>query len=170
MKLFSLFIPLLFLLVFCYAIKKKVKLFPSFVEGIKEALPLLVSIFPYLAAVFILSELFESSHLSALFLKALSPVFRFLGIPPEISKLVLLKPFSGSGSLSLLSEIFSTYGPDSYLSRCAAAAYGSSETVFYISAVYFSKTKRKNLLRPVLISLIANFLAVILGCILCRFL
>ena len=96
-------------------------------------------------------------------------MFRFLGIPPEIGKLVLLKPFSGSGSTALLSEILSAYGADSYIARCACVAYGSSETVFFISAVYFAGS-RKNLTKPVLIALFSNFASLILGCLFCKIL
>ena len=168
MKWISLVVPALFLLLFGYALFKKVKLYDSFIEGVKEALPLVFSLFPYLAAILMLSELFEASGLSQKITHILSPAFSFLGIPPEIAKLVLLKPFSGSGSTALLSEIFAAYGADSYIARCACIAYGSSETVFYISAVYFAGTKRKNLAKPIFISLLANFAAVVLGCLLCR--
>ena len=168
MKYFALVIPLLFLALFIYALVKKVKLYDSFTAGVKEALPLVFSLFPYLAAILMLSELFEQSGLSGYITRAIAPAFEFLGIPPEIAKLVLLKPFSGSGSTALLSEILSTYGADSYIARCGCVAYGSSETVFYISAVYFANTNRKNLAKPIVISLIANFLSVIAGCLLCR--
>ena len=168
MKYFALVIPLLFVGVFIFALVKKVKLYDSFTTGIKEALPLAFSLFPYLAAILMLSELFERSGLSDIITSFLAPVFKFLGIPPEISKLVLIKPFSGSGSTALLSDILSTYGADSYIGRCACVSYGSSETVFYISAVYFAGVKNKKLLKPVTIALVANFLTVILGCFLCR--
>lgn len=167
MKYVALIIPALFFALFLYALLKKVRLYDCFTEGVKEAVPLLLSIFPYLAAMLMLSELFERSGLSAALTQALSPVFSALGIPPEISRLVLLKPFSGSGSTALLSEIISAYGADSYIARCAAVAYGSSETVFYISAVYFAGSK-KNLAKPVVIALISNFISVILGCLLCK--
>ena len=167
MKYVALIIPALFFALFLYALLKKVRLYDCFTEGVKEAVPLLLSIFPYLAAMLMLSELFERSGLSAALTQALSPAFSALGIPPEISKLVLLKPFSGSGSTALLSEIISAYGADSYIARCAAVAYGSSETVFYISAVYFAGSK-KNLAKPVVIALISNFISVILGCLLCK--
>ena len=167
MKYVALIIPALFFALFLYALLKKVRLYDCFTEGVKEAVPLLLSIFPYLAAMLMLSELFERSGLSAALTQALSPAFSALGIPPEISKLVLLKPFSGSGSTALLSEIISAYGADSYIARCAAVAYGSSETVFYISAVYFAGSK-KNLAKPVVIALISNFIGVILGCLLCK--
>lgn len=170
MKYFSLVLPLLFLGTFAFALAKRVKLYDSFTAGIKEALPLAFSIFPYLAATLMLSELFEGSGLSNLVASALSPAFRFLGIPQEITKLVLIKPFSGSGSTALLNEILSSYGADGFVGRCACVAYGSSETVFYISAVYFANVKYKKLAKPVSIALLSNFLSVIFGCFLCRFL
>ncbi|HIY99221.1 MAG TPA: spore maturation protein [Firmicutes bacterium] len=169
MKYAALIIPLLFAALFVYALIRKVRLYDCFTEGVKGAIPLVVSLFPYLVSVLILSELFEQSGLSARLTQGLAPVFRFLGIPPEIGKLVLLKPFSGSGSTALLSEILSAYGADSYIARCACVAYGSSETVFFISAVYFAGS-RKNLTKPVLIALFSNFASLILGCLFCRIL
>lgn len=169
MKYLSLIVPLLFLAVFLYAFIKKVKLYDCFTDGVKEAVPLILSLFPYLAAIMMLSELLEASGLSALLTKLISPVLRFLGIPPEIAKLVLLKPFSGSGSTALLSELLANYGADSFIARCACVAYGSSETVFYISALYFANVTRKRPVKPLLIALFANFSAVVFGCFLCRF-
>lgn len=170
MKYFAFVLPLLFLAVFGYALIKKVKLYDCFTDGVKEAVPLVLSLFPYLAAMLMLSELFERSGLSGYLTQTLAPVFRFLGIPPEISKLVLMKPFSGSGSTALLSEILAAHGADSYIARCACVSYGSSETVFYISAVYFAGIKRKNIFIPIAISLFANFVSVLFACFLCRFL
>ena len=168
MKWVALIIPVLFLAVFIYGLVRRVKLYDCFTEGVKEAFPLILSIFPYLAAMLILSSLFEMSGLARMLTNFLSPAFRALGIPPEISPPVLIKPFSGSGSTALLSELLSAYGPDSYIGRCACVAYGSSETVFYISAVYFAGLKKKRLFRPTLIALGANFLGVVAGCLLCR--
>lgn len=125
MKYVALVIPVLFLAVFLFALVKKVKLYDSFTAGVKEALPLAFSLFPYIAAILMLSELFEKSGLSDIITSFLAPVFRFLGIPPEIAKLVLIKPFSGSGSTALLSDILSTYGADSFIGRCACVSYGS---------------------------------------------
>ena len=113
-------------------------------------------------------ELFEVSHLSALLIKWLSPVFSFLGIPPELTKLVLIKPFSGSGSLAYLSEIIKTYGADSYIARCACGCFGSSETVFYISAVYFAGIKVKKLALPIVCVLVATLVSTVVACLICR--
>ena len=93
-----------------------------------------------------------------------------LGIPKELTKLVLIKPFSGSGSLAVLTDIFTKYGVDSYLSRCACVIYGSSETVFYIAAVYFAGAKTKKLAVPIIISLIASFFSCVFACLICKIL
>ena len=170
MNIFSLVLPLLFLVVFLYALLKKVKVYPAFVKGASGAIPLLVDIFPYLAAVFILTELFEASGLSARLCNLLAPALSHLGIPPELTKLLLIKPFSGSGATALFAEILETYPPDGYIARCAAVCYGSSETVFYIGAVYFAKTKNNKLTAAALISLFSSFVSAVFACFLCRFL
>ena len=163
-------LPVLCAAVLLFASVRKVKVYDSFAAGAAKALPLLKNLFPYVAAVLVLAELFEASGLSAALSSALSPVFRFLDIPPEIAPLVLVKPFSGSGSLSLLTDIFAKYGADSYIARCASVVYASGETVFYLSAVYYAGAGGRRPALPVAIGLVSNFIAVLLGCLFCRIL
>ena len=160
-------IPLLFLLIFFYAIFKKVKPYDAFTEGAKSSIPFAVGVFPYLVSIFVLTELFEISGLSNAVSRLVAPLFNILGIPNELTKLVLIKPFSGSGALALLSEIFTEYGVDSYIARCASVIYGSSETVFYVAAVYFAGAKTKNLTKPIIISLFASFISCVFACFIC---
>ncbi len=166
----ALLLPLLFLCVFAVALFRRVKIYDCFVAGAKRAVPLLVSLFPYLAAVLMLAELFECSGLAALAARALAPLLSAIGIPTEIAPLLLIKPFSGSGSLALLSRILSEYGADSYIARCACVCYGASDTVFYLSAIYFAGTQRKGLLLPVAAALAGQFTATVVGCLLCKWL
>ncbi len=161
-------IPVLFLIIFLFSIIKKVKPYDAFTLGAKSAIPFAVNIFPYLASIFVLTELFEISGLSNIIINFLSPVFNIFGVPNELTKLILIKPFSGSGSLALLSEIFTKYGVDSYLARTACVIYGSSETVFYVAAVYFAGAKTKNLTKPIIISLVASFFSCVFACFICR--
>ena len=169
MKYFALVIPVALILLMIYAVIKKVKPYDAFAEGVAKTIPLLVSIFPYLTTMLILAELFEKSGLTDILTNFLSPVTEFLGIPKEITPLIFIKPFSGSGSLALLSNIFKEYGADSYISRCASAVFGSSETIFYISAVYFARVKNKRLIKPIIISLISTFISIIFACFICKF-
>lgn len=131
-------IPILFILLFLYAIIKKVSPYESMVKAAKAVPPLLLSIFPYLAIMFLLTELCQASGLTERICSFLSPIVEKVGVPSEILPLLLLKPFSGSGSTALLSSIFTSYGADSRIGLCASVCYGSSETIFYIASVYFA--------------------------------
>ena len=170
MKIIALIVPLLFIITFLFAIYKKIPLYDSFVEGIKGAIPLIISVFPYIATVFMLSKLFTISGLEERVLQFLSPVFSYLGIPFEIAELIFIKPLSGSGSTAILSNIVEMHGIDSYVSRCACAVYASTETVFYIGAVYFAKTNGFRTTKALFISLLVYLLSVIFACFLCRIL
>ena len=161
-------IPVLLLCLFVYALIKRVRIYDTFTSGVKKSVPLTISLFPYLVAIFILTELFEASGLSSALSSFLAPVFRAVGIPQELSRLILIKPFSGSGSLALLSDILQTHGADSLIARQACAVYGSSETVFYVSAVYFAGLKNKKLFLPIAISLCSALIGSIVGCALCH--
>jgi spore maturation protein B len=168
--LFSLIIPLIFLTTFLMASVKKVKVYDSFTEGMKGAIPLVVSIFPYIAAVTMLSMFLEVSGFGERLNGWLAPAYNFIGIPEELAPLMLIKPLSGSGSIAVLGELLEKYGVDSYIGRCACVLYGSSETVFYIGAVYFAGIKRKKLTAALCISLVSFVISVIFGCFLCNFL
>lgn len=169
-RLFPLVIPLLFLCSFLFALARKVRVYDSFTQGMKGAIPLVVSVFPYIAAVTMLTKLLEISGLDVRLAERLSPIFRAVGVPEELAPLVLVKPLSGSGSIAVLSDILEKYGVDSYIARCACVLYGSSETVFYIGAVYFAGIQRKRLSLAVCIALFSYLLSVLLGCALCRIL
>lgn len=161
-------LPILIFVLLVYATIKKKKPYNSFVNGAKEAVPLVVDIFAYIVAVFIFIEIFDTSGLCNMLTDVLKPVFNFLGIPPELTKLVVLKPFSGSGGLAILQDVYTTYGVDSYISRCASVILASSDTVFYVSTVYFSKTSVKKLGIAIPIALFATILSVILSCLFCK--
>ena len=161
-------LPVFFLLIMIVSLIKKVRPYDIFCKGASGAMPFSSKIFPYLATIFIMTELFEASGLTNYASKLLSPVFNLLGIPNELCKLVLIKPFSGNGALALLSEIYTTYGVDSYLARCASVIYGSSETVFYVAAVYFAGAKTKKLTAPILISLFASLFSCVFACFICK--
>lgn len=168
MKLVSLIIPAIFIALFVYSSIKKVKVYDAFCLGVKKALKTVYTVFPYIATVIMMTELFSASGLSDKLSQNLSPIFKLIGIPEEITPLVLIKPFSGSGSLSVLSELLAEYGADSYIGRCASVVFGSSETVFYVSAVYYSEAKIKKTMKPIIISLTSSLIATVIACLLCN--
>lgn len=161
-------IPLLFIVLIGIAVLRKVNVYDGFQRGIHDAAKFTYSLLPCLCAVFMMCELFEVSGVASFLTRLLAPVFGWLGIPTELTKLVLIKPFSGSGSLAYLTNILEAYGADSYIGRCACVLYGSTETVFYVSAVYFAGLKVKGLAKPTIIILVSSFLSAALACLLCR--
>lgn len=161
-------IPLLVIGIIVYSFVKKSNAYDNFVFGAKTSFDLILSSLPYIVAIFIVLEVFTASGLSKIFADFLSPVFSLFGIPKELCELVLIKPFSGCGSLAVLENIFDTYGVDSYIARAGCTIAGSSEAIFYVTAVYFSKTKVKKFRYAIIVALIANFLGAVVGCAMCR--
>jgi spore maturation protein B len=163
-------IPTIFIILFCYCHYKKVNTYEHFVKGAKKAIPLVVDIFPYIATIMIAVELLRVSGVTTLLAQIFSPVFNFLGIPTELIELVLLRPFTGSGSYALLNDVLTTYGADSYISRCACVILGCSETIFYVTTVYTSQTKIKKLLYAIPIALICAVAGSVVACLICKIL
>lgn len=161
-------LPIIILLTLIVSRIKRVNCYKSFVNGAKKSFNLVLDIFPYIITIMIMVQLMRVSGLSLLLSKCFNPIFNFFGIPNEVCELVLLKPFTGNGSLALLNDIYATYGVDSYVGNCASVIIASSDTVFFISTLYFSQTKVKRLLYAIPVSLIACFIGAILSCLFCK--
>ena len=161
-------VPILLVAVLVFGLVKRVNVYDSFVLGAKKSFDLSISIFPYLAAMFIMVNALVASGLDKYVTNFFAPPFELLGIPKEVVKLILLRPFSGSGSLAILTDVYNTYGVDSYVGRCASVIMGSSETVFYVASVYFAGTKVKHTGFAIPIALFCNLLGSVLACLLCK--
>lgn len=161
-------LPILFILLFIYCIYKRLNTYDHFVKGAKGAIKLVVDIFPFIASIMIAVALLRVSGITSWLTQLLSPIFNTLGVPPELTELVLLRPFTGSGSYALLEDVLVTYGADSYISRCACVIMGCSETIFYVATVYFSQTNVKKLLYAIPVALLCSIVGTILACLLCR--
>ena len=161
-------LPIIFLLLFVYCIFKRINTYDHFVKGAKGAIQLVVDIFPFIASILIAVALLRVSGITTFLGKLLSPFFNLLGIPTELCELVLLRPFTGSGSYGILENIFTTYGADSYISRCACVIMGCSETIFYVATVYISQTKVKKLLYAIPVALFCSLVGTVLACLICK--
>lgn len=168
MIIFTYVLPIFVISILIVSLVKKVEIYKVFSYGVTSALKLIFTIFPAILAVLLMSELFEKSGLYDYFIRFLTPIFKTFGIPSEVYKLLILKPFSGSGSLALLDEIFSRYGANGYIALCACCIFGSSETIFYVSALYYSKCKNKKATKGIILSLIATFISSVFACFICR--
>lgn len=161
-------VPVILVLTLVWGLVKKVDVYDGFVCGAKKAVPLAVGIFPYLAAMFLMVNALRASGVGQYVVRLLSPPFALVGVPSEVVELMLIRPFSGSGSLAILRDVLDKFGADSYVGRCASVISGSSETVFYVAAVYFADTKVKHTGWAVPIALFTNLLGGICACLLCK--
>ena len=161
-------LPVLFILLFAYCIYKRINTYDHFVKGAKGAIKLVVDIFPFIASIMIAVALLRVSGITTWLTEVLSPIFNALGIPPELTELVLLRPFTGSGSYALLEDVLTTYGADSYIARCACVIMGCSETIFYVATVYLSQTKVKKLFYAIPVAVLCSLVGTILACLLCK--
>lgn len=162
-------IPIFIVCVLIYSLIKKINAYECFVTGARGAVDLCINTFPYLVAIFIVVELLSVSGISTYLTGLCKPMFNFFGIPSELTEFLILRPFTGSGSIAMLSNLFSLYGPDSYISKCACVIMSCSETTFYVVAVYFSTTKIKKLKYVVPVCLLSAFLGAAIACGICKF-
>ena len=158
-------LPILLIVLFIYCFFKNIPAYTHFTNGAKTAVDLIISIFPFLVAIFIFIEIMKISGVSDFLVKILSPALSFIGIPPELAELVILRPFSGSGSLGLLKDIYLTYGVDSYISLCASVIVGASDTLFYVTSIYLSTTKITKTKYLIPVALLSCFLGTVSSCI-----
>jgi len=164
-------IPLLLVGIPFYGlVVKKVKVYESFVEGAKEGFSIAVRIIPYLVAILVAIGMFRASSALDMLLTLLSPVLNFIGFPPENLPLALMRPLSGSGSLGLLTDLINQHGAESLIAKIGATMFGSTETTFYVLAVYFGSIGIKRSRHALIAGLIADAVGIISAVYLCRLL
>lgn len=130
-------IPMLILVIPLVGILRGVKVYEVFVEGAKEGFEVGVKIMPFLVAILVAIGLLRDVKAMSLFVAAMEPLTSLIGMPAEILPLAIMRPLSGSGSAGIMVDLMKQYGADSYIGLIASTMYGSSETTFYIIAVYF---------------------------------
>ncbi len=151
-----------------YAALRRVKVYEEFVEGAKEGFEVAIRIIPYLVAILVAIGMFRAAGGIEMLGNLLKPIMVALGFPPDLLPLVLMRPLSGSGTLGIFSELVKHCGPDSLVTRMGATIYGSTETTFYVLAVYFGSVAVKRTRYAVLAGLTADFVGVVASVIICR--
>ncbi len=159
----NLAIPLIFLIILLYGLKEKKQVFDIFLEGAKEGIEIVFSIFPTLIGLFVAIGALRSSGIIDLIIKIISPVTNFIGFPKEIMPLAILRPISGSASLAIGTDIMKTYGVDSKIGLIVATIMGSTETTLYTIAVYTSVVKIKKTRFVLWAALIGDFIGILIS-------
>lgn len=121
-------------------IRKHINVYDTFIEGAKDGFKTAVTIIPYLVAILVAIGMFRASGALDAFTDGVEALVRLIGFDTEwVGALptMMMKPLSGSGSCAMMLDVMKANGPDAFVSKVAAAVRGSTDTTFYILAVYF---------------------------------
>src|SRR5437588_4900154 len=151
-----------------YAATRRIKVYEEFVEGAKEAFGVILKIIPFLVTMLVGIGMFKGAGGIDLLTRLLAPVLTPLQFPPDLLPLALMRPLSGSATLALLTDIIHRLGPDNIVSLMAATIYGSTETTFYVAAVYFGSVSIKQTRHAIPAGLLGDLAGVIASVIVCR--
>jgi spore maturation protein SpmA len=163
-------IPLLIVVFLGFGLIKKVPLYERFVEGAKEGFNIAVKIIPYLVAMLVAIGIFRAGGAMDWLIKIIKPLTDLIGMPAEALPMALMRPLSGSGSLGIMSEIISVHGPDSFLGIMVSTFYGSTETTFYVLALYFGAVNIKRTRHAVPAGLVADVAGILAAVFIVRLL
>jgi len=164
----TLAIPFLVAFFPLYAALRHVAVYEEFIEGAKEGFPVAVKIIPYLVGMLVAIGFLRGAGVIEQFTQWTAPALALIGIPSELLPLALLRPLTGSGSLAALGDLIQQTGPDSLLSRMGGTLFGSTETTFYVIAVYFGSVGVKRVRHAVWAGLIADAAGILAAVHICR--
>ena len=159
--------PVLLVAIPLAGILRKVKVYDVFIEGAREGFDVAVKIIPFLVGILVAIGMFRGSGAMDLVTAGLRPLVAPVGFPPELVPLAILRSLTGSGSLAFATDLIKTHGADSAIARMAATMYGSSETTFYVLAVYFGAIGVRRTRHAVPAALIADLVAAIAAVAVC---
>jgi spore maturation protein B len=154
----------------CYGAFKKINVFDAFVTGAKGGFETIINIIPYLIAMMVAIGMLRASGFFELLQGLLAPLLSSLGMPTELLPLALIRPFSGSASTGIMAELIHQNGGNSFISKTAATIMGSTETTFYVVAIYFGSVGIKRTRHAIPAGLLADFAGVVASIAICRYL
>ncbi|WMM25110.1 spore maturation protein [Tissierella sp. MB52-C2] len=149
-------IPVIIVGFILFGMAKKVKVYESFTEGAKEGFNTAVRIIPFLVAMLVAIGAFRASGAMELLTKALSPITNLIGMPGEVLPMAFMRPLSGGGAQGIMTDLITTHGTESLIGRMASVMMGSTETTFYVLAVYFGSIAVKKQRHALSVGLLAD--------------
>lgn len=169
MQVLSLYaLPAILLLILTMGLFKKVPLYETFTEGAKDGFKVAVNIIPYLVAIIVAISMFRASGIIEMIGTALKPILTQFNIPADTIPIMLVRSLSGSAALGIFSDIANNLGPDDYATKLSAVMVGSSETTFYVLAVYFGAVGISKLRYALIIGLLADFIGIVAAIWVCN--
>jgi spore maturation protein B len=163
-------LPLIIVSFPLYGLYKKVPVYEEFVEGAREGFHVAVRIIPYLVAILFSIGMFRASGALDFLIEGLRPILNLIAVPPEVIPMAIVRPLTGSGSAAIVLDMINVYGEDSIFVKMAATMFGSTETTFYVIAVYFGAVNIRKTRHAVPAGLLADFTAMLMAVYLVRWL
>ncbi len=161
-------LPAILIIVLTCGLVKKVPVYEEFTDGAKDGFKVAVKIIPYLVAIIVGVSMFRASGAIDMIANFASPLLTKFNIPSDTLPLMIVRSLSGSGALGIFSDIANSAGPDAYSTKLAAIMLGSSETTFYVLAVYFGAVGITKIRYALIIGLLADFIGIAAAVLVCN--
>ena len=159
--------PTLMLLIISYGVSRGVKIYEAVTDGAKQGFELAIKIIPFLVVILVAIGMFRASGAMSFAAKILNPITSLIWMPAEVLPMAIVRPLSGTGAFGVMSEII-TNAPDSYSSYLASVIMGSTETTFYVLAVYFGSVGITKVRHAVIAAILADITGVVASCFLTK--
>lgn len=163
-------LPLLIVGLPVYGLFRRVAVYEQFVEGAREGFQVSVRIIPYLVAILFAIAMFRASGAMGYLQSLLQGPLSVIGFPTEVIPMAIVRPLTGSGSIAILADMTRQYGADSIFVKMAATFFGSSETTFYVIAIYFGAVNIRKTRHAVPVGLLADVAGIVLAVYLIKWL
>ena len=163
-------LPIIIIGILTFGLIKKVPVYEVFTEGAKDGFQVAVKIIPYLVAIIVGISMLRASGAIEMVANLLAPILNTCNVPADTLPLMLVRSLSGSGALGIFSDIANNLGPDSYATKLAAVMLGSSETTFYVLAVYFGAVGITKIRYALIVGLLADLVGIIAAILVCNWL
>ena len=167
-KVSDLIIPVIIVIILCVGLYKSKDVYGIFCSGVREGMQITADIFPSILGLMMAIEMLNSCGAINVLANFLKPLLNFIGMPEEILPLAILRPISGSASIGIVNNVFSSAGVDSYAGKVASVMMGSTETTFYTIALFYGAVKEKISANVVFAALVGDFVAMISSIIFCK--
>ncbi len=161
-------LPVIIVGVLTFGVLKRVPVYEVFTDGAKDGFRVAIKIIPYLVAIIVGISMLRASGAIEMLVNVMNPILVSLNVPSDTIPLMFIRSLSGSGALGVFSDIANNLGPDSYATKLAAVMLGSSETTFYVLAVYFGSVGIVKIRYALIIGLLADLVGIISAILVCN--
>lgn len=161
-------LPLIIIMILTTGLIKRIPIYEVFTEGAKDGFKVAINIIPYLVAIIVAITMFRASGIIESIEHSISGVLSGMNVPADVIPIMIVRSLSGSAALGVFSDIANTLGPDDYATKLSAIMVGSSETTFYVLAVYFGSVGITKLRYALIVGILADIIGIVAAIYVCN--